>query len=130
MSEIRYGKTPLPECCKRIGERVKQPYSMAFWSIYQKMEENTGDSFAEIFCSQMEKCLMQFPLSSQDREQFLSFAEGNSFGDGSMQIRSIERSRELLQITVKNLERENAEKCRMAVGLGAMSGLLLIIILL
>ena len=26
ISEIRYDKATLPECCKRIGERTKQPY--------------------------------------------------------------------------------------------------------
>ena len=40
-----------------------------------------------------------------------------------------EQSMELLGSTEERLERENAEKCRMAVGLGAMSGMLLILIL-
>ena len=46
-----------------------------------------------------------------------------------MQLRVIEQSTELLESTVEKLEKENAEKCRMAVGLGAMGGLLLILVL-
>jgi hypothetical protein len=58
------------------------------------------------------------------------YAKGDGFEDGRMQLRTIDRSRELLLKTAGGLEKENAEKCRLAVGLGAMSGLLLILILL
>lgn len=46
-----------------------------------------------------------------------------------MQLVSIQRSRTLLEGTMEKLERENGEKCRLALGLGAMSGMLLILIL-
>lgn len=130
MSEIRYGKTPLPECCRRIGERQKEPFSEAFLNIYEGMKENQGKAFSQMFCEEMEQCLKKIPITGQDREDFLSFARGQSFEDGCMQLRTIERSKELLQTTAEKLEKENAEKCRMAVGLGAMSGLLLLVILL
>ncbi len=130
MSEIRYGKAPLPECCKRIGERQQEPYRSCFLKIYEKMAENRGDSFPKVFAEVMDDCLKKLPITKEDREDFLSFATGNGFEDGTMQLRTVERSRELLQLTVEELEKVNTEKCRMAVGLGAMSGLLLIIILL
>ena len=130
MSEIRYGKTTLPECCRRIGERQPEPYSSCFLHIYQSMQENRGEDFTEVFCENMQICLKELPITGQDGEDFLSFAKGQSFEDGSMQLRTIERSRELLQTTAERLEKENTEKCRMAVGLGAMSGLLLVVILL
>lgn len=130
MSEIRYGKTPLPECCRRIGERQTEPLQTGFWHIYERMQENSGESFSEVFCEIMEDCLQKLPVAEQDREDFLTFARGESFVDGSMQLRTIERSKELLQTTAERLEKENGEKCRMAVGLGAMSGLLVVVILL
>lgn len=130
MSEISYGKTTLPECCRRIGERQPEPFAECFLHIYKSMQENQGDSFSGVFCENMESCLKELPVTEQDREDFLSFAKGQSFEDGGMQLRTIERSRELLQTTAERLEKENAEKCRMAVGLGAMSGLLLVVILL
>ena len=46
-----------------------------------------------------------------------------------MQLLSIQRSRALLEDTMERLEKENAEKCRLALGLGAMSGMLLVLIL-
>ena len=130
MSEIGYGKTPLPECCKRIGERQPEPFGSSFLQIAERMQENRGETFSQVFCEVMEECLMKLPIMPQDRVNFLDFARGQSFEDGRMQLRTVERSKELLQTTAEVLEKENTEKCRMAVGLGAMSGLLLVIILL
>ena len=47
-----------------------------------------------------------------------------------MQLRAIEQSAQLLGATRERLEREHGEKSRMAVGLGAMGGLLLILVFL
>ena len=46
-----------------------------------------------------------------------------------MQLRAIEQGMERLGVTEERLEKENEEKSRMAVGLGAMGGLLLILVL-
>ena len=46
-----------------------------------------------------------------------------------MQLRVIEQSREQLLKTEAVLEGESADKCRMAIGLGAMSGLMILLVL-
>lgn len=130
MSEISYGKATLPECCKHIGDRCQEPLRSCFLEIYQRMQENMGEGFQEVFCDKMEACLKEVPITGEDKDNFLAFAKGKSFEDGRMQLRTIERSKELLGNTIESLARENGEKCRMALGLGAMSGLLLVIILL
>ena len=130
MSEIGYGKATLPECCRRVADRQPEPYRTGLLHIYTKMQENEGVGFAETFCACMEEILKEQPVTNQDKEHFLAFAKGEAFEDGRMQIRTIERSRELLRKTAEGLEKENVEKCRLAVGLGAMSGLLLVLILL
>lgn len=128
VGEIRYGKATLPECCLHIAKRLPQPYRQSLFDIYNRMRENTGEGFASVFTQEMEGCLVKLPLTCEDRKIFLSLFSEGGFGENGMQIRTIEQSRELLQHTVDRLEQENREKCRMAVGLGAMSGLLLLII--
>lgn len=93
------------------------------------MEENTGKTFEEVFREEMGEALGGLPLKEEDRENFLRFTARTGFMDGRMQLRAIEQSAELLQGTEERLERENSEKCRMAVGLGAMGGLLLVLVL-
>lgn len=129
IGEIKYGRATLPECCFHIAKRLKEPYKSSLNGIYARMLENTGVMFAHVFREHMKECLDKLPLSADDRKSFLTLFGENEFEDESMQIRSIEQCRELLQHTVSRLEKENMEKCRMAVGLGAMGGLLLIIIL-
>ena len=129
ISEIRYGKSTLPESCNHIADRLKEPYQSCFARIYERMRENTGVVFGQVFREEMEACLAGLPLKEEDKKCFLTLFPDNGYVDESMQIRTIEQSKELLQHTIGELERENAEKCRMAVGLGAMSGLLLLIVL-
>lgn len=130
MSEIGYERATLQECCRRVGERLEEPFRGCLLEIYERMQENYGESFREVFCDRMEKCLKNLPLTGEDTEGFLNFTGKDSFEDSRMQLRMLELGREYLQNTAGKLEKENAEKCRMAIGLGAMSGLLLVIILL
>ncbi len=127
--EIRYGKATLPECCIQIAGRLQEPYRSCFQQIYNRMAENVGISFGQVFREEMEQCMEGLPLTPQDRKYFLDLFVDNGFEDENMQIRSMEQCQEILKNTTNRLERENTEKCRMAVGLGAMSGLLLVIIL-
>lgn len=127
--EIRYGRGTLPECCGRVASRVPQSCGKALSQISEKMRENGGESFADVFKTCMEGPLKEMPLTKEDREEFFLFVSENGFMDGQMQMRMIDTSRERLEEKSKRLEQENTEKCRMAVGLGAMGGLLIILIL-
>lgn len=128
-SEIRYGRGTLPESCGRVALRLTSPCQDAFRQIAERMKENSGESFEAIFRECLEGPLGEMPLTEEDMEEFFRFVSGNGFMDGQMQIRMIEQSREQLEAKAEGLERENAEKCRMAVGLGAMSGLMIILVL-
>ncbi len=129
-SEVRYGRAALPECCVHIARYVSPPFADAFLEIGNRMEENAGGTFEEAFREEIEQVLAELPLKDEDREGFLQFTVQTGFSDGQMQLRSIEQSMEWLGSTEEKLLGESREKSRMAVGLGAMSGLLLILILI
>ena len=128
-SQVRYGRATLPECCRHVAAQLEPPFVQAFRGVAEKMQENTGASFATVFRERMEEPLKGLPLTGEDREIFLQFASETGYLDGQMQLRAMEQSEELLAGTVERLEKENADKCRMAVGLGIMGGLLLILML-
>ncbi len=128
-SEIRYGRGTLPECCGHVAGRVTGACGHALGQIADRMQENTGESFAQVFREYMEVPLEEMPLKEEDREEFFRFVEAGSFVDGQMQLRLIEQSREQLERRADDLEQGNGEKCRMALGLGAMSGLMIILVL-
>lgn len=128
-SQVRYGRAMLPECCHNVAAQLEPPLDQVFRTVASRMQENTGASFARVFREQLTEQLEEMPLTSDDREIFFQFVSETGFSDGQMQLRVMEQSGEQLAGTAKRLEKESAEKCRMALGLGIMSGLLLILVL-
>ncbi len=55
--EIGYGRATLPECCTHTARYLHPPFDQAFCRIGERMEENMGVSFGEVFREEMEKTL-------------------------------------------------------------------------
>lgn len=127
--EVRYGRATLPECCGRVARYLSCPFDRAFREVWRRMEENRGVSFGEVFREEMGAAFEGLPLQAEDKENFLHFTSQTGFADGQMQLRAIEQSLERLCAIQEGLERESVGKSRMAVGLGAMGGLLILLVL-
>lgn len=128
-SEVRYGKAAMGECCRHMQKQLPEPFKSCFEKLDAKFGEANGEPLGKIFRDVLEEGMEELPLQPEDREAFLQFIPENGYMDGQMQLLSIQRSRTLLEGTIEKLERENGEKCRLALGLGAMSGMLLVLIL-
>ncbi len=130
ISLLQYGKSTLPECCCQLAGQVEEPYRQAFAQVYREMAKSRGNSFSEVYGRIMGEALRQLPLKEQDRQLFLQCVLEQGGGDGEARVRLIRRQQELLRERIARLEAESREKSRMAVGLGTLTGLLIIIILL
>lgn len=128
-SEVRYGKATLGECCLHMQKQLPEPFRGCFEKLDRKLKESPGESCGKLLRSILEEGMRELPLRQEDRDAFLQFIPENGYMDGQMQLLAIQRSRALLEGTLEKLDRENAEKCRLALGLGAMSGMLLVLIL-
>lgn len=128
-SEIRYGQSTLPESCFKAGKKLDNRLGRVLQEIGRETCESGGESFPRIFRERMEQAIGERGFKREDRENFFRFIPGEGFSDEKMQLRAVESCRERLEKTRERLEREGAEKSRIAVGLGAMSGLLLILVL-
>lgn len=112
-----------------MQKQLQEPFRGCFERLSTRLEESDGESGGRIFREALEEGMRELPLKREDRDAFLRFLPENGYMDGQMQLLSIQRSRNLLEDTIDRLERDNGEKCRLAVGLGAMSGMLLVLIL-
>lgn len=130
ISEVRYGKATLPECCRQVSEKVSWPYGQALLSVYEEMEKYDGGSFREKWKLHMGQALKKLPLTGPEKDIFLNFCECSGLSDNLMQIRAIEQYRDMLGSAVKNREGNLEKQGRLAAGLGVMGGLLLTVILL
>lgn len=128
-SEVRYGRSVLPECCRRVGEQVGEPFGAALKRAAMCAQAGEDNAFPEVFAKEVGEMLRELPLSEEDKEDFFRFLSPVGYRDEKMQLRAMEQSRERLGRTRDRLEQESAEKSRIALGLGAMGGLLLILIL-
>lgn len=112
-----------------MQKQLREPFKSCFEELNRRLRETDGESCGKIFRSVLDEGMRELPLQQEDRDAFLQFIPEDGYVDGQMQLLSIQRSRALLEGTIGKLERENGEKCRLALGLGAMSGMLLILIL-
>lgn len=130
ISEVRYNKSVLPECCLKLVGRLKNPYKEAFENTYRRICRNEGDAFGEILRRELAEAFERTPLGKEEKKLFLQFAGECGYTETGMQITQMEQYRDQLEEVRDQLEKEVAEKKRMALGLGVMSGLLLVIVLL
>ena len=128
ISEIRYNRSTLPECCRQIGRQRKDLGEICD-SVYREYAASEDTGFLEFVQESFRRRLKPLPLKKEDIEQFLLFVGNEGYADESMQIRAMELSRQRLEQTAETQQRELIQKCRLSVGLGAMSGLLLLILL-
>lgn len=127
--EIRYGKATLPESCKILTGRVKEPYRSGLAGAGRAYASNTGETFGNVFKEQMEKAMQGLPIMGEDKEIFFEPFGYRGFSDADMQLKSLERGICGLQDSIRMQESELREKQRMAMGLGLMGGMLIVILL-
>ncbi|MBR1702474.1 MAG: stage III sporulation protein AB [Lachnospiraceae bacterium] len=136
--EIRYGKAAMPECCKNMAIRLEEPYRESLQNVYRIYSEYQvyggacGErfTFRDVFCAEMEQCFADLPLKPEDKTAFLEPFQGRGFQDGEMQMKYLEQGIEQLRDLIGIAERELPGKCRLALSLGGMCGLLMVIVLL
>lgn len=130
ISEIRYNRSTLPEGCRQIGRQREDRLGEICNRVYREYAEAGGTGFLEIAGESFRRQLETLPLKKEEIDQFLIFAGKEGYADETMQIRAMELSKEGLERTATAQQREITQKCRLAVGLGAMSGMFLVLLLL
>lgn len=130
LGQIRYGRCTLPECCHQLAKKANEPYRSCFSSIYEAACLNHGESFGQICKKNLEKNLQKLVVDKADKELFISCFTQGGFDEDMLQMCMIEQTKVELEGRLQALSKENTSKCRLALSLGAMSGLLLVILFL
>ena len=128
--EVRYGRCVLAQCCFQVAKRVEEPFRQSFMQIYERMLQNRGESFEEICECGLKEGLKHVVAKTEDKEIFIQCFSKAGFQEDILQLRMIEQGKKQLADRLCAIEQAVAAKCKLAVGMGVMSGLLLIILLL
>ena len=129
-SEIQYSKASLPEACRMVAQRVEEPLCEGLMNVWKGMCENRGLTFSIVWRQEMGKCLNNLPAGKKEKEQFMQFADSSGFADNRMQLRAMERCREILGQSIKKQEEAIENKTKVVMSMGLIGGLFLTIVLL
>lgn len=129
MSEIRYGRATLPECCTLLIKRMPEPYAGMFERMTFRLQTDDPEDFEEIFGQCMEETLQKTPAGREETEAVLGFIGTGCLKDRAMQLLGMERCLKRLGTIKEKLESEAAGKGRLAMGLGSLGGLFLLLLL-
>lgn len=128
--QVRFGRSTMGECCGQIAGRVDNPFQNVLQEIAGEMKENKGNSLRQVSQTSFDKHLKKLVVSSKEKEEFMACFAHEGFEEEGMQIQSILRGRQELEAAMQELNESLTSRCRLAISLGTMSGLLLVVLFL
>jgi len=128
ISEIDYGQAPLSEAALNISEKCTAPVQRVFKSFGEGL-------FGKVDVYSLWGDVIEFMSEdsyflAEDLEMFKSFGKTLGYLDAEMQIRNIEMQLDYINHTIDELEKIKGKSRKMYLSLGALSGLMTIIVLL
>lgn len=128
--QVRFGRSTLPECCMQIAQRVEEPFKSSLEEIYENVNKNNGSSFGQVSRDCYERKLKKLVVSEKEKEGFIACFANAGFEEDDMQIQNIAQERQELETDLEELNKSLASRCKLAMSLGTMSGVLLMILFL
>ena len=98
--------------------------------LQKKWEKNAGNSLGQVSRASFDRHLKKLMVSEKEKEEFIACFAQEGFEEGCMQIQSILRGRQELETAMQELSGTLNSRCRLAISLGTMSGLLLVVLFL
>lgn len=129
-SQVRFGRSTMAESCEQIAKRVENPFQGGLQEIACEMKHNAGSSLGQVSRSSLEKHLKRLVVSQKEKEEFIGCFVNEGFEEEGMQIQSILRGRQELEAALDERKESLSSRCRLAISLGTMSGLLLVVLFL
>lgn len=128
--QVRYGCNTLAVSCLEIAERVEEPFKGCFMEIYHNACRNDGKEFGQVCRECFSQRLKKLVAGDKEKRIFMNCFIKVGFEEEKQQYQSIQQEREELEECLQGLNKEIESKCRMAVSLGTMGGILLIVLFL
>ncbi|QAS54225.1 stage III sporulation protein SpoIIIAB [Halobacillus litoralis] len=127
-AEMVYGQSSLWEVCESLARHLPRPISQFFEKIVQ--EQATCDDFSQLWSEQLKKHWSWNAMTKTELEILIQF--GRTLGQ-----HDLEQQQKQIQLTLHHLDRELHEALeageqyqKMARGMGILSGLLVIILII
>ena len=127
--DIRYANTPLPEAISAIARRNPGNFKAFFQSTSQKLQDLSGQTFAEIWKEAVNKELMETSLTKKDKLHLIGFGENLGYLDKDMQINTLDLFITQLEDEINETSKTVKEKAYLYNSLGIMAGIFISIVM-
>jgi len=128
--DIRYANTPLPEAIASITRRHKGSFDIFLNSVSTKLQELSGQTFAEVWKEAVNKELLDTSLSKKDKLHLIQFGENLGYLDKDMQMNVIDLFLSQLEEEIKEMTKAMKEKSYLYNSLGIMAGVFIVIVMI
>jgi len=128
MSEIDYGQSPLSEAAFNVATKCSDPVYAIFSDFAQGLLGKVD--VYELWNKAINENSEVSYFSAEDLEIFKSFGKTLGYLDREMQLRNIEMQLDYINMKIDELEKTKVKARKMYLSLGALGGLMTIILLI
>lgn len=129
-SAISYQKETLPDACRHAGEKIDSSLGCLLRTISDGMEKDRQNTFSHMWKMAVNEYFSNSFLSKKQKEYILRFPDYIGFSDENMQILVIDEYISTLSGQLSEMEKKIVERKRVIMGVSAVSGMILTILLL
>lgn len=128
--ELRYGNSTIEEAVGAISKRTVSPFSEFLSQVADRLGENSGESFSDIWRENVAGMRQDTKLNNDDISELCALGDSLGYLDLKAQSESIALYKERLALRLDELNETSAKKVKMYRSLGVSMGILTAIILL
>lgn len=127
--DIRYAATPLPEAVAALNRRHNGSFHKFLDYVSTKLNELSGQTFASIWRSGVDKMLADTSLNRKDKLMLAQLGENLGYLDKDMQVNTLDLYLTQLEDEIADLSKSVKEKSYLYNTLGIMAGIFITIIM-
>lgn len=137
--QILYANATLPEALAEVGgrfltghendEKYLQEPGKLFMRVCERMKEDGGMAFSEIWQEEIAKLPANFPMVTSDRENLAAIGKNLGYADSAMQERTLLFYLEQADDSIEYLKKEQENRTKLYRSLGMAAGLFIMIVL-
>lgn len=126
--EIKYNNSYLGQAFLNVSNRICEPYKGLMIQVAETLNEDTGETFAEIWKKSVEERLSKTELSKKHILKLQELGDTLGFLDKEMQISNFDLFIERLNCEIEDSVQRNKENCKLYKSLGVLSGIAIVIL--
>lgn len=128
--DIRYSGLPIPLIIQKTAKKVKPPFSEALISIADLLLQNDGEQLHPVWEKEMQDVSGQLQLSAEQQELLMEFPQSLGLWEKEGQAKALSYYIEETEKWIVQSEKEEKDKNKVIMSLGAAAGILLSVLLL